>query len=272
MNKFSKQPYAETSLHPVFLMKHFHNCYCFFTTALLIFVVDVLGQTNNYFGNTGTLSNAVWSTNPAGPYTAALNTAGGAIINFGNVATVTGATITVAGINATADVTSWAGGGTLSTGGTVTTINVSPGITLNMLTQDISSAAGTGFIKSGGGILAMSNSGSNYVGGFTLNAGTIIVGGINALGNNTLNLNGGIVAATATRDLSGKYPGGISIGGNVQFGDNTGLASNTANLTFDNTILLGAVNHTLILGNAGTVNLNGIITGSNGIVYQLPVA
>ncbi|HEX5113269.1 MAG TPA: hypothetical protein VFV79_10500 [Saprospiraceae bacterium] len=71
------------------------------------------GQTNNYFGTTGTINGNVWSTNPAGPYTSALNTTGGAIINFGNTTTtVTGASITVFGINATADVVSWTAGGT----------------------------------------------------------------------------------------------------------------------------------------------------------------
>jgi autotransporter-associated beta strand protein len=267
MNKISKYPFAgKIGPSAVILMKRLHYYYCLFTSALMVFMVDAWGQTNNYFGSTGTLTNSVWSTNPAGPYTSPLNASGGAILNFGNMATVTGATITVTGINATADVTSWVGGGTLSTGGTIATINVSPGVTLNMFSQGISTAAGTGFIKTGAGALAMST-GSAYTGGFTLNNGTIVIGGINALGNNTLTLNGGIVAADGNMNLNGKYPGGIGIGGDVQFGDITTLASNTANLSFNNNISLGAIHHLLTLGNAATISLGCIMGGSNGISF-----
>lgn len=268
MNKINKHPFAgKTCPHLVVLWKRLHKCYYLFTSTLLVFMVDAWGQTNNYFGSTGTLTNSVWSTNPAGPYTSLLNSTGGAIINFGNIATVNGAAITVAGINATADVTSWVGGGALSTGGTVATINVSPGVTINMFSQGISTAAGTGFIKTGAGILAMST-GSAYNGGFTLNNGTMVIGGINALGNNTLALNGGIIAADANMNLLGKYPGGISIGGDVQFGDNIALANNNANLSFNNIISLGAFNRLLTIGNAATVGLAGVITGSNGISFN----
>ena len=77
--------------------------------------------------------------------------------------------------------------------------------------------------------------GNTYGGGFTLNAGTMIVRGVNAMGSagtNTLAINGGILASNANRDLSGKYAGGITIGGDFQIGDVTGLALSTANLTF----------------------------------------
>ena len=247
-------------------LKTFHQKVCLVTTTLLITVMDICGQTNNYFGSSGALDGNFWSTISAGPYTSPLNTTGGAIIHFNNAATVTGATIAIVGISANADVTSWAGGGTLGTGGTVASINVASGVTLNMISQAISTAAGTGFIKTGSGVLALSV-GSNYAGGFTLNNGTIIIGGVNALGNNILNLNGGIVASDATRNLSAKYPGGIFIGGNVQFGDGVGLANGSASLSFDNNISLGASNRQFSLGNAGTVTFGGVISGTNGLSF-----
>jgi len=110
--------------------------------------------------------------------------------------------------------------------------------------------------------------GGTYGGGFTLNAGTVILREVNALGGgaaNTLTLNGGIVAGSATRNLTGKYAGGITVGGNVQFGDTSGLASNTATLIFSDSVSLGSSARTLTLGNAGTTVFNGVISGASGV-------
>jgi len=249
--------------------KFFHQKIGLLTITLLIMAMDLYAQTNNYFGSSGAITGTVWSTIPGGPYTSSLNTTGGAILNFNNVATVTGGTIDIAGINATANVTSWTGLGTFGTGGTVASINVTGGVTLNMFSQGISTAGGTGFIKTGPGVLALSI-GSTYNGGFTLNSGSIIVGGVNAMGGgagNTLNLNGGVVASNANRDLTGKYPGGIFIGGNLQFGDVGVLANGSADLSFNNAISLGATNRQLTLGNAGVVSFGGIIGGTNGVSF-----
>jgi len=252
-------------LHFLNLPKSLHQKIGLLATTIVVITMDLYGQTNNYFGSSGTLNGSFWSTIPAGPYTSPLITTGGAIIHFNNPATITGATIDITGINATADVI-WSNGGTLGTGGTVANINVASGVTLNMISQAISTAAGTGFIKTGQGVLAL-GTGSNYAGGFTLNNGTIIIGGVNALGNNTLNLNGGIVASNASRNLNGEYPGGINIGGNIQFGDIVGLANGSANLSFSNNISLGATNRQLTLGNAGTITFGGVISGTNGLSF-----
>ncbi|MEO6732368.1 MAG: hypothetical protein ABIN01_14215 [Ferruginibacter sp.] len=265
MNKiYNRLSAVLPKVRPMLLQFLFKNKYIFPTLACLYIGSIANAQTNNYFGTTGILSGAVWSVNPAGPYTSLLNTGGGAIINFDNAATVTGATLSIAGINANADVI-WSNGGTVNTGGTVAPITVANGATLNM-SQTLSTAGGTGFTKSGGGVLVISV-GSAYPGGFTLTNGTFIAGGVNAMGGNAIYLNGGILASNANRDFTGQFSGGISIGGNVQFGEAIGLANSSANLTFSNNISLGAASRILTMGNAGITTLGGIINGSAGISF-----
>jgi autotransporter-associated beta strand protein len=220
-------------------------------------------QTQNYFGTSGTLNGSVWSTNPAGPYTSALVTTGGAIINFGNAATFTGASITVAGINATADAAVGTTGGTISNlSNGVIPISVASGVTLNFGSQSFTSSATAGYIKNGDGTLAMA--GNTYGGGFTLNAGTIAVAGTNAMGSatgNTLTINGGTIRSngTSTRNLSGKYSGGITIGGDFTLGDTT----NNGALTFDNAMNLGSASRTIQVNSA--VTFGGVISGAAGV-------
>lgn len=242
-----------------------------FSISSLFLTQALRAQTINYFGSSGTLNGTTWSTNPAGPYTSLFNATGGGIATFNNAATATGASITVAGIDVGANLTLSPVGGTISNqGNAVIPINVAAGVTADFGTQSWTNSATAGYIKNGDGVLALA--GNTYGGGFTLNAGTVILRGINAMGGgatNSLTLNGGIVAGSATRDLTGKYPNGISIGGNVQFGDTTGLASSSANLIFSNTMSLGSGNRTLTLGNAGVVTLGGVITNSTstGITF-----
>jgi autotransporter-associated beta strand protein len=236
--------------------------------ALLASGASANAQTQNYFGTTGTLSGNVWSTNLAGPYTSALDSTGGAIINFGNAApSITGASIIVAGINATANATFSAVGGTISNeGDAVIPIDVATGTTLDFSTQSFTSSATAGYTKTGAGVVALA--GNTYGGGFTLNAGTIILRGINAMGaGGTLTINGGTIAGNATRDLSGKYAGGIAIGGDFTFGATTGLAVSNANLTFNNNVNLGAATRMITIGGTGAYTLGGVISspGSAGL-------
>ena len=234
--------------------------------ALLSLAPAVYAQTNNYFGTNGTLNGSVWSTNPAGPYTSALDATGGAIINFGNAATFNGNTIIVAGINATANATIGTNTGTISNfSNGVITIDVGTGATLDFGAQSFTTSATAGYIKNGNGVLALS--GNTYGGNFTINSGTVILRGVNAMGGNatqnTLTINGGTIAANATRDLSGKYSG-ITVGGNFTLGATTGLASSAANLTFNATMALGAATRTITIGGTGTYNLGGNISASAG--------
>jgi hypothetical protein len=62
--------------------------------AMMFISGGALGQTNNYFGTSGTITGNVWSTNVAGPYTSALVTTGGPILNFNNAGSATGGSIT----------------------------------------------------------------------------------------------------------------------------------------------------------------------------------
>jgi autotransporter-associated beta strand protein len=223
----------------------------------------VHAQTQNYFGTSGTLNGSVWSTNPAGPYTSALNTTGGAVINFNNAATFNGASITVAGINATADAAIGTTGGTISNlSNGVIPISVATGATLNFGSQAFTNSTTAGYIKNGDGTLVMA--GNTYGGGFTLNAGTLAVAGVNAMGGatgNTLTINGGTIrsSATAARDLSGKYSGGITIGGNFAVGDST----NNGALTFSDSMSLGAASRTIQVNSTAT--FGGVISGGSGV-------
>jgi autotransporter-associated beta strand protein len=228
--------------------------------------VKVLGQTNNYFGTTGILNGAVWSTAVGGPYTSALNTTGGAIINFGNTTTsITGAAIIVAGIYATANATITTPGGTISNfSNGIIPVDVSGGVILDFNGQGITTSATAGYIKNGSGVFA--TVGNTYNGGFTLNTGTLIVRGNNTLGTGTATLNGGILAANNARTLGSSN---VIIGGDIQIGEipaNVALASNTANMTFP-AVALGGTTRTFTFGNAAAYTISGVISGTGGITF-----
>lgn len=256
------------SLEHGMLFNHLARRACWAGLVSLSFASALSAQTINYFGTSGSLAGSTWSTNPGGPYTSAFNTTGGGIATFNNVATAAGAAITVAGIDVGANLTLSSVSGTISNlSNGVIPITVASGATADFSTQSWTTSISAGYIKNGAGVLALA--GNTYGGGFTLNAGTVIARGINAMGGNTttpgpLNLNSGIVAANATRDFSGKYSA-INIGGNIQFGDTVGLASASANMTFSNTVALGGVNRTLTVGNNGTTTFSGVVGNTGGV-------
>ncbi len=234
-------------------------------SALVWAAVSAKAQTNYYFGTSGGLAGATWSANAAGPYTTSLPTSGGPIINFANTASFTGGSITVSAINATANATLTSKSGTISafSNGHVP-INVAAGVTLDFGTQNFSGSGTASYRKDGDGVLAFA--GNGYGGGFTLNAGTVIVRGVNAFGNGgALTINGGTIAADSNRDLSAKYGGGIIIGGDFTLGGTSGLASSTANLTFTNDVSLGASTRKITLGGSGSYSLGGGISGAGGL-------
>lgn len=241
-----------------------------FLMSLMMLMVGVSwGQTNNYFGTSGTISGSVWSTNSGGPYTSTLNTGGGAILNFNNTGSATGANIssTANTWNFGAPIT-WSAGGTVGSANTVITFNVSSGVLQDFGgSQSFSTSASAGFIKTGAGALSFTASAA-YGGGFTLSNGTMVIRGINALGSGVVNLNGGTLAANANRSI---ITGSIVIGGNVQFGEissNVSLAG-VNNISFSSAVpvALGSSIRTLTLGNSASHSLLGTISGAGGLTF-----
>lgn len=228
---------------------------------------DLAPQAEQFWNTNGTSAawNASnWGASGAGPFTnpwTNLNnanfTANSAITvvtasTVGNIIVTNASTVTLAPTN------------TFNTGGAVRTIDVGTGSVLNFAGQAISTAAGTGFIKSGAGEWIVT-SGGTYPGGFTLNAGTMTVGGVNAMGGaagNTLTLNGGILRTnTATaRDFTGKFAGGIVFGGDFEIG----LAANggAGNLTFNNNVSIGGTTRNITNNSAGNTIFSGVISGT----------
>lgn len=222
---------------------------------------------------TGAWNTARWNNSTDGPAYTSTYTAGnavqftsgnysfagmGASINVGDVTLADGVTVNFATI-----------GSTYGTGGNVRTITVGTGSLFNLNGNSMSTAAGTGFIKNGAGAWALS--GSNYTGGFTLNNGTIIAQGVNAMGNGgTLTINGGAIGANATRNFSGKYTA-VTIGGDFQLGVLSSavfIASDSANLTFDAGMALGTTRK-ITIGGTGIYSLNGAISAGTLTVDAL---
>ena len=237
------------------------------------------GQTSYTSTSATTAWNAArWNnSSDASPYTSAFtannavnftsgtyNFAGmGASTNVGNVTVANNVTVSFTSI-----------GSSFATNGAVRTFDIGSGGLFDFNAQSISTAAGTGFIKTGAGVFA--TGGGTFTGGFTLNAGTVIARGTTGLGSgsgNLLTLNGGTIASNATRSFDNtRFPSGITIGGNVQFGEMAtvvSIASSTADLSFANNVSLGGSLRTLTLGNGGTQTFSGIIsnTASTGITF-----
>ncbi len=151
----------------------------------------------------------------------------------------------------------------------VRTLTVGTGSILDYAAQNISTVAGNGFIKNGAGIYFSAN-GNQYSGGFTLNSGIVIMGGINAMGGGggALTINGGTIAANNTRNVTTRYSG-ITIGGDftmgaVTTGVPTGNGSPTANITFADNVALGAPTRTITIGSDATYTFGGIMSGAAG--------
>lgn len=179
----------------------------------------------------------------------------GAVVNVGNVTVADNVSVTFASTS-----------NTFATNGAVRTFTIGNGGLFNFNGQTMSSATNAGFNKAGAGTLNM-GAGNTFAGGFTVNAGTVIAGGVNAMGaGGSLNLNGGILSVNngTNRDFTGKYSGGISVGGNIQFGDSVGVAAGTGNMTFTDNMALGASPRMLTLGSASNILFGGVISNTAG--------
>jgi fibronectin-binding autotransporter adhesin len=215
-------------------------------------------------GASATLTSSNWSATGSAPYTTAW-TNGSNLIFTATTNLMTYVTNTAVGnitLNDNVTVT-WGAAGTFNTGGLVSTFNIGANSTLTWNGQNISTAAGTGVIKSGLGTWNLGAQGNLFLGGFTLNAGTVIVGGTNALGGGALALNGGTFTpnSNSTRDYSGKFTS-MTIGGDIQFGDSVGTPNGTGGLTFTTNVAMGAADRTLTIGSNGVYSLGGNISGA----------
>jgi autotransporter-associated beta strand protein len=233
-------------------------------SAIAAMLAPQAAHAQQYWNTNGTnaaITAANWGSAAAGPFTNAY--VANTNIVFGANSAITGATVSIGNITLpnTGTTVTFTPTGTLSTGGNVRAIDIATGSTLTLSSQAISTVAGTGFIKNGAGTLNSSN-GNAYTGGFTINAGTMGVGSVNAMGaGGALTINGGIIRSnnTSARDLSGKFTGGITIGGNFTLGDGT----NNGLLTFSNNMALGAASRTITT--ASNAIFGGIISGDNTV-------
>ena len=227
--------------------------------------------------NTGAWNANRWSTVETGPFNSSYGTtANNAVFNTGTYSIAgAGSTTPVVGnitlgANTTVQFTSISS--TMNFGGSVRTITVGAGSLLDLFGQAISTATGTGFIKDGAG--AYATGAGNFTGGFTLNEGTVIARGNTGLGSgpaNTLKLNGGTIAGIGNRAFDNtRFAGGITIGGDVQFGAMSSavtLANSTGNLSFANNVNTGSARRTLTQGNNGDQTFSGVISGSGGLTF-----
>jgi len=229
--------------------------------------------------NTGAWNANRWSTVEGGPYTGSYGTtANNAVFSTGTYSFGGAGSGTVPvvgnitlGVNTTVQFTTNLG--TMDFGGAVRTITVGAGSLLDFNGQAVSQAAGTGLIKTGAGVFA-TGGGNGFPGGFTLSEGTVVARSVNGLGSgggNTLRLNGGTIASAANTSFSAsKFGGGITIGGDVQFGALTSavpIALNDANLSFASAVNTGAVRRVLTQGNQGSQTFSGVISGSGGLTF-----
>lgn len=229
----------------------------------------VVSAADQFFACDGTtLSGSKWAPTNSGPFTDSFSAGNNA--NFAKVnGTGTGASITVAGINAIESFTLTSPSGTIAnlSNGNVP-INVATGKTLDFGTQPFTSSTTAGYNFSGPGALALS--GGTYQGGFTINSGTLVARGVNAMGGgaaNTLTINGGTIAGATTLNFLNKYGGGITLSGNFKIGElttNIALSSSAADLTFNNNVSLGAATRTITIGGTGVYTFGGVISGASG--------
>jgi len=179
--------------------------------------------------------------------------------NFTANSTLTFATSTVGNVTVADGVTvTVTSGGTLTLGG-VRTFDIGTGSTLNWTSQSQSTAAGNegaGVIKNGTGVLnwgAGPGTNARYDGGFTLNAGTVIVSSTNSFGTAVLTVNGGTIQASGTTTYNGSS---MVIGGDFGF-------TGTGNQIYQMPISIGGTTRTITDNiTSGSRTLSGVVTGT----------
>jgi autotransporter-associated beta strand protein len=229
--------------------------------GLLAVVLGVIANLNaqQYWrtdNSSATWTGANWS-NPAS------STGGSAWVGSSNVifsdnSTVTFASATVGNVTVAAGKTvtvSQAGTLTNPSGSLVTTYDIGDNATLTWTSQGVSSNSGAGFIKNGNGTWNRgSGGGNNYTGGFTLNAGTVIVSSQRGFGTAALAINGGTINSSGSTTFSVTS---VTIGGNFAL-------TGTGNDIYTADVSLGSATRTITNNSTGNRIFSGIISGSSG--------
>lgn len=179
---------------------------------------DLYWRTDGTPGTWAGAGNNNWS-NPASP-TGGTAWASGDDAFFTADSTLTFATSTVSDVTVADGITvTVTKGGSLTLGG-VRTFDIGTGSTLTWTSQNQSVGPGNegaGIIKNGAGTLDWgAGPGANvrYNGGFTLNAGTLIVSGDNALSSGMMTFNGGTLQSSGSHTYTSSS---IVIGGDFAF-------------------------------------------------------
>ena len=160
-------------------------------------------------------------------------------------------------------------GAAMSTGNVPVSFNVASGKLLDFGTQGliITAGSGHGIIKDGAGTLAIQ--GNAYLGGLTLNTGTVTAKGASAFGAGILTINGGTIGAGGGYTYAAT---GLNIRGDFTIGGATaGNGITTAAFTFAATapVSLGSATRTITLGGTGLVTFLGGLTGDAGVGLTL---
>ena len=204
---------------------------------------------------TGKWTDSTWGTAPGGPFNVGWTAGDNAIFNAPSTNLyVTATVIGNVTVNANTTVTA---AGTFTNAGTISTITVADGVTLTWTNQTFAANAGTGFIKNGNGTWNMASEGGAYPGGFTLNAGTMIVSKKNSFGAGTLTINGGTIQSSGGSAFT---PTSLIIGGDFTF-------AGSSQDTWGMPVNLGAAtrNITNSTSTSGAIRLlGGIISGGAG--------
>jgi fibronectin-binding autotransporter adhesin len=215
-------------------------------------------------GTSGTWTNSNWGASASGPFTSSYTTNNDA--HFTATSTVTFASATIGNVTVDANKTvTITAGGTATFGGTgssgaVRTFDIGAGATLTWQSQNMTATSTAGIIKNGTGTLDLGSLTwtTSMNGGYTLNAGTLIVVGNKSLGNGALNLNGGTLQTSGTRDYA---PTSIVIGGDFAL-------AGTGNQNWDaaSTVALGSDTRTITNNTtSGSRQFRGVISGSSGV-------
>lgn len=206
-------------------------------------------------GSSASWTSSSWSTGSA-------TTTGGTLWTAGNDAIFTANSL----VSASPNTTGW-GNITVSDGVTVTVTgsnkkvpsggahiyDIGTGAALNWTGQAQHSSYS--YTKNGAGTWNIGTVTTAFTGGFTLNAGTVVVSGSTALGSGALTLNGGTIQSSGTVAYT---PTGITVGGNFAV-TGSGAAS------FAAPVALGAAIRTITNSqSSGTLTFGGAISGSSG--------